>query len=550
MTEPVVAPIVPAYSLASAPFWGGGADGELRIEHCTSCAGYFHPPGPMCPHCHSTEVELAVVSGRATVAAVTVNEHPWHPAFPPPYVVAIVALEEDDRARLTTNIIGCPVEDVVIGVQVQVTFKQVSDEVWLPLFEPIPGAGPGPVPEPRDVRKALRTMASPDKYEDKVALTGVGLSRIGRRLMVNPLDLTLEACTRAVEDAGLTFADIDGLCSYPGGNMAGMSEGGIMPVEETLNIRPVWVNAGGDMPGQNGSIMGAMLAVAAGLCRHVLCFRTLWQASETALFRSGQLLPSTDRPHGMLEYRMPFGAMSAANWIGMHASHYLHRYGATREMLGEIAINARTMAAHNPDAIYREPMSMDDYLSARMVSTPFGLYDCDTPIDGAIAVIVSRKDAANDGPNAPIFVEACGTQVLERLSWDQDTLTHMPQALGPGAHLWTRTDLRPQDVDVAEIYDGFTFNTVSWLEAMGFCGIGEAKDFLAGGKNIGLDGILPLNTHGGQLSAGRTHGYGFVHEAVLQLRGQAGSRQVKDAKVAAVAAGGGTPAGCMLLRSS
>jgi acetyl-CoA acetyltransferase len=138
--------------------------------------------------------------------------------------------------------------------------------------------------------------------------------------------------------------------------------------------------------------------------------------------------------------------------------------------------------------------------------------------------------------------------MLERVSWDQDTIYHMPQALGPGAHLWTRTDLRPTDVDVAEIYDGFTFNTLSWLEGLGFCGIGEAKDFLDGGKNIAMDGVLPLNTHGGQLSAGRLHGYGFMAEAILQLRGEAGERQVPNARVAAVAAGGGTPAGCVLLR--
>ena len=114
--------------------------------------------------------------------------------------------------------------------------------------------------------------------------------------------------------------------------------------------------------------------------------------------------------------------------------------------------------------------------------------------------------------------------------------------------MWTRTDLRPADVDVAELYDGFTFNALSWLEALGFCELGGATDFIAGGRGIALDGTLPLNTHGGQLSAGRTHGYGFLREAMLQLRGEATGRQVEDAKVAVVAAGGGTPAGVMLLR--
>ncbi len=192
---------------------------------------------------------------------------------------------------------------------------------------------------------------------------------------------------------------------------------------------------------------------------------------------------------------------------------------------------------------------MDDYLSARMISTPLGLYDCDVPVDASIAVIVSAAETAADLTKPPVLVEAVGTQLTERVAWDQSTLTHEPQVLGPSAHLWTRTSLRPADVQVAELYDGFTFNCLSWLEALGFCGIGEAKDFLAGGSNIAREGgAVALNTHGGQLSAGRTHGMGLVHEAVTQLRGEAGDRQVRNAAVAVVSSGGLTPAGVLLLR--
>ena len=141
-----------------------------------------------------------------------------------------------------------------------------------------------------------------------------------------------------------------------------------------------------------------------------------------------------------------------------------------------------------------------------------------------------------------------GTQINERISWDQDVLTHEPQVLGQAAHLWTRTDLRPDDVDVALLYDGFTFNCVSWLEGLGFCGIGEAQDFVGDGRRIALNGDLPLNPHGGQLSEGRTHGFGFLHEAVVQLRHAGGDRQVADARTAVVATGGGTPSGVILLR--
>jgi len=147
-----------------------------------------------------------------------------------------------------------------------------------------------------------------------------------------------------------------------------------------------------------------------------------------------------------------------------------------------------------------------------------------------------------------VAVEAVGMQVTERMEWDQGVLSHEPHVLGPAAHVWTRTTLRPADVDVAELYDGFTFNCLSWLEALGFCDIGEAQDFLDGGKNIARDGLLPLNTHGGQLSHGRTHGMGLVHEAITQLRGEADARQVPDAATAVVTSGGLTPGGVILFR--
>jgi acetyl-CoA acetyltransferase len=245
-------------------------------------------------------------------------------------------------------------------------------------------------------------------------------------------------------------------------------------------------------------------------------------------------------------WRHVFGAMSAANWIGMNASNHFHKYGTTRDALAAVALNARRNAALNPAAIYREPLTIDDYYAARMITTPFGLYDCDVPVDGSVAVVVSAKDAARDGPRPPILVESVGTQIVERLSWDQGTLSHEPQTQGPAAHLWSRSSLTQADVDLAELYDGFTFNCLSWIEALGFCGIGEIGDYLADPDRISLGGELPLNTFGGQLSAGRTHGYGYIHEAVVQLRGDAGARQVANAEVAVVSTGGGTPGGCFL----
>jgi len=529
-------------------FWTSGADGRLRIQRCDDCAALVHPPVPICPVCRSRSSTPAEVSGTATVVGFTVNSHPWMPGFDldPPYVIANVALTEDESVHLTTNIVGCAPDEVEIGQEVAVRFEQHED-VWLPLFSPTGRVTDvDPVPEP--VRPAVRPPASPDRFEHRAVLSGIGRSAMGRRLMVDPLSLTIDACLAAVADAGLSLDDIDGLSTYPGGiGGTGMSEGGITAVEEALRLKPTWINGGMDLPGPGGSVIAAMLAVASGLCRHVLCFRTVWEATFAAL-----QLPAGGggrRVSGpMQEWRLPFGAMSAANWIGMNAHQYLHRYGASKEMLGWIALNGRANAARNPAAIYRDPLTMDDYLAARPITSPFGLYDCDVPCDASIAVVVSDASVAGDLPKPAVRVEAVGTQITERLSWDQDTVTHEPQVLGQSAHLWTRTDLRPADVDVALVYDGFTFNAISWIEALGFCGIGEAQDWLDKGRRIALDGDLPVNPHGGQLSEGRTHGYGFIYEAVAQLRGEADARQVPNARTAVVTSGGGTPSGVMLLR--
>lgn len=546
---------VPEISPWNKPFWTAGATAELQLPSC-ACGVLGHPSQTTCRSCGEVLSGWATVPGTATVVGLTTNHQMFMFKFaPPPYVVAVVALDGAPGVRLTTNLVdaeGAMGEgDYRVGQRVTVVFEE-QDDCWFPLFTPI--AEPDVdttdlVPLP-DVR--TRPMATSRKFEDDVVVSGIGISQVGRRLGREPLTLTIEACRAAIADAGLEPDDIDGLSTYPGAGAQGaISEGGIGVLEEALQIRPVWHNGAMETPGQAGSIQAAMLAVSAGLVNHVLCFRTVWESTHSDLLRNGGLpLPRGGRPSGFFAYRAPFGATSAANWIGMAASQYFDRYGATRETLGHIAVNARRNAALNPYAVYKDPITMDDYLDARLISTPFGLYDCDVPCDSSVAVVISAAATAGDLRVTPIRIEAVGSQITERPSWDQATFTHLSGVFGPAAHLWTRTDLKPADVDVALLYDGFTFNCLSWLEALGFCEVGEAKDFLDGGTRIALDGELPLNPHGGQLSAGRTHGYGFFHEAVVQLRGDGGARQVEGAQVALAAIGGGVPGGCFLLRSA
>ena len=540
---------LPLVTDRTAFYWSSGMDGVLRIQRCLDCHAYVHPPGEVCIYCRSDALEVTPVSGRGVVVALTINHQPSHPALDPPYLVAVVALEEDPRVCLTTNLVDCDAGEVDVGTSVEVRFQQVED-VWIPLFSPVPG-DLVPLPasiDPSDVARQVRPMASMDKFENKVAISGIGMSRLGRRLMVDPVALTIEACRAAVADAGLEFDDIDGLCTYPAGSGTdGFSEGGIAAIEGALRIRPTWHNGGIAMSGAGGSLVTAMLAVSAGLCRHVLCFRTVWQSSHAELVRTGRW-PAT--PRGRQSewgaWFAPYGA-GPVNIVAMAASEHFRRYGTTRETLGWIAINNRANAQVNPTAIFRDPMTMDDYMSARPVSTPLSLYDLDPLCDASTAVIVSARDAAKDLRRPLIAVEAVGTQIIERLEWDQGVRSHAPGILGPAAHLWSRTSLRPEDVDVAEIYDGFSFLCLTWIEALGFCGIGEAKSFLEGGVNIARDGLLPLNTHGGQLSHGRTHGMGMVYEAVTQLRHDGGERQIPDAKVAIATNGGISPSTAILL---
>jgi acetyl-CoA acetyltransferase len=398
--------------------------------------------------------------------------------------------------------------------------------------------------------------------EKQAAITGIGQSDVGRRLERDPLDLTIDACLEAIEDAGLTRDDIDGLSTYPGGSVPGapgFTGAGITDVHEALRLNLNWFCGGMELPGQLGAVVNACAAVASGMATHVLCFRTVWESTaQGAGPRKGIGVglggggAGKFRARGAtMEYTLPFGAASAAVWIAMYAMRHFHEFGTTREQLAQIALNGRINAALNPNAVYRDPMTMDDYLNARMIAYPFCLYDCDAPVDGSTAIIVSHTDAAADTRKTPLRVEAVGTALHGRPSWDQfDDLTTMALR-DAGAMLWTRTDLQPKDVDFAQLYDGFSFIALAWLEALGFCKRGEGGEFIEGGERIALDGELPLNTQGGQLSGGRLHGFGMLHEACVQLWREGGARQVEKAdggpKVGVAAAGGGPLGGCVLL---
>ena len=390
--------------------------------------------------------------------------------------------------------------------------------------------------------------------EKQTAITGIGQSKISRGADKSALGLTIDAAMQAIENAGLKRSDIDGMACWPGG---GGEANGFAPVsipmlQDALRLKLNWYSNASETSGQFGALFNAIGAIAAGLARHVIVFRTMYEATARKTSFANALNKPGERVFGIFNWYAPYHVYAASLQQALFFNQYVHRSGIRPEQVAQIAINGRRNAALNPAAVYRTPITVDDYLAAPIIATPLRLFDCDVPIDGSTAIILSHRDAARDGPNPLTWIEAVGSSMRYRNNWVQlDALSTQAQP-EVARMMWNRTDLTVKDIDVAELYDGFSFHTLNWLENLGVCGLYEAKDFIADGKRIALDGEFPINTNGGALSAGRMHAYGQVHEACVQLWGQGGARQVRGKggqgpRVAALTTAGGPLAGCFLL---
>jgi acetyl-CoA acetyltransferase len=370
--------------------------------------------------------------------------------------------------------------------------------------------------------------------EQSAVISGIGKSACGRNLDRDPWELTLDAALEAIADAGLEVDAIDGVSTYPGGmgSTPGITGAGADDVRSLLGLKTRWHNGGAEMPGQLGSIINAFMAVHAGLAEHVLCFRTVWEATAAKQAGSRAAQVRDSRARERTQWWDPYG-FGYPSFGAMAMQRYMHESGATREQLAQIALTARAHAALNPAAVYRNPLSLDEYLGGRMISDPLCLFDCDVPIDGSVAFIVSRADSTAIDARRAIRVAAVGSK---------------PGLEESAEMMWSRTDLRPADVGMAQLYDGFSILALRWMEALRLCPRNEGGRFIEGGSRIALSGELPLNTGGGQLSGGRTHGYGALHEACVQLRGEAGERQIAARpSVGVVSSGAEAFTSCLLL---
>jgi acetyl-CoA acetyltransferase len=328
----------------------------------------------------------------------------------------------------------------------------------------------------------------------------------------------------AIADAGLRPSDIDGVCGVPGATgLPGVSSGGIRGLEQALGLSPSWHCAGQE---GSGAVVNAVLAVASGLCQHVLCFASTSSADRTSVVGSTEALSPDDQ-------------------AALAASEYLARYHVGREALGWVAIAARRHAERNPDALRRTPIDMASYLSFDPVASPLGELDRGIRCDGAVALVISAVERAAHCSHRPVLLDAIGTRQSPSQFCDAGLAGYWQVAQQPAAHMWRRATIDREDVDFIAVNDAFTVDTLRWLEALGFCEPGDAARFVDGGRRIGPDGVLPVNPHGGHLTAGST-GLDNLHETVLQLRGHAEGRQIQNARVAVASSGGAESVSALL----
>lgn len=343
------------------------------------------------------------------------------------------------------------------------------------------------------------------------------------------LSLAAEACVKVLRETGLTAADIDGIC------------GSTPPAHEmvsALGLPEVTWFAEPQIPFLN-HLAAAVGAVASGMCHTVLAYhgayRLPWNTASS--MRDPFRRPSASAPPPPPESMA--GSVGYAAW----ASRYLHEFGGTKDDFGLIAINDRSNAARNPHAAMRDPITMDDYHAARMIRWPLNLLDMDVPVDGGDAFVVTTPERARDLPHPPVLVHALALGLTAPAEEDQIAGLHRHGQQATVTALRAKSEFWIDDIDVYFPYDGFTVIALNWLENVGFCGPGEAGDFLrqhwVKDENRALvSGRIPLNPHGGALSDGGTQGSGHLREAVLQLQGRAGERQVPDAQRALVTTGG------------
>jgi acetyl-CoA acetyltransferase len=373
----------------------------------------------------------------------------------------------------------------------------------------------------------------PTDLRGSVAIAGVGHAGLGEAHGRTEMEILAEAAHNAVADAGLTMRDIDGIATA-----SVSSTMWALPVSEYLGIQPAFVDS--TMLGGSSFVahmLPAMLALHAGLCNAVLvCYGSTQRTSTFGRKEIAKVRPMLDPQ----PYEFPYQPAMPVTAYALAAARHMHQYGTTREQLAEVAVAARDWAKLNPEAFMRDPLSVEDVLASRMVADPLSVRDCCLVTDGAGAFVMVRADRARDLAKKPVYLLGNATATSHRQISSMPDLT-VTAAKDSGERAYAMAGMKPSDIDVVELYDAFTINTILFLEDLGFCKKGEGGAFVANGA-IAPGGRLPVNTNGGGLSCTHPGMYGIfiAIEAVRQLRGECGARQIAGAETALVHGNGGT----------
>lgn len=360
---------------------------------------------------------------------------------------------------------------------------------------------------------------------DQTAIVGIGYTDFSSNSGVSTTTLAVRAIQNAVADAGLSMSDIDGLATFSLGDS--VSPTALAPI---LGLKDLNYHAhqfgGGSV---SHTIVGqAMMACATGVAEYVVCYRALNSRSEFRMGGTGQGAVNTSSE---MQYKVPYGWLSPAHDYAMAARQHMNAFGTTPEQLAAVAINQRFNASMNERAMMRKPLTIDEYMESRWIVDPLRLFDCCLESDGACAVVVAKAEVARHLAQPPVLLSAAAWGLGHSLTsnaWPDQTES---AAAVTASRLFGMAGIGAQHIDAAELYDCFTYSVLVQLEDFGFCAKGEGGRFLESGATA-LSGEIPVNTHGGSLSEGYIHGLNHVCEAVAQLRGQCGPRQVEGAEFA------------------
>ncbi|MAG30668.1 MAG: acetyl-CoA acetyltransferase [Deltaproteobacteria bacterium] len=366
-------------------------------------------------------------------------------------------------------------------------------------------------------------MSSSSPLRDQVAIVGIGCTEFSKDSGVSTLTLGTRAILAALDDAGLPPEKLDGLATFRVGDS-------VLPaiVAQTLGLRDLryYVDQFGGGSVSHSIVGQAALAIHAGIADYVVCYRALNARSEFRMGGTGR--PLVDAVE--TQYQAPYGYFVPPQQFAMAARTHMEKYGTTEAQLGKVAVTQRAHAADNERAMMREPISLDDYLASRWVVEPFRLFDCCLETDGAVALVVTSAERARDLRKPPVLISGAAWGSGQTLYSNQQPDTTRSAAADVAPRLYAMAGVGPTDIDVAQIYDCFTYSVIVQLEDYGFCEKGEGGPFVESGATA-AGGPIPVNTHGGFLSEGYVHGLNHVYECVSQLRGEAGVRQVEGAEV-------------------